>query len=269
MAKNVSIDTGALLAIIFASIVISGSLVYFGMSSQGGGASVLAAGNSISDEYLDERIDAGIERYVERKTNEAEEEQAKAAAADAERTKAMAQNVPAVGADDHVYGNADAKFSLIEYSDFQCPFCQRFHATAKQVVEEYDGDVNWVYRHWPLPSHDPEATQQALASECVAELAGTEAFWAMGEAFFATGVSDLDGMTKVATGLGADEAEFRSCVESEKYLAKIKQQLADGANAGVSGTPGNILLNNETGEAVLVEGAQPFSVFQQILDPQV
>ncbi len=267
--KNVGIDTGALLAIIFASVVISGSLVYFGMSAQGGSASVLAANGSISDEYLDERIDAGIERYVDRKTAEAEQEQAKAAAAEAERTKDMAQNVPAVAADDHVFGNSDAKFSLIEYSDFQCPFCQRFNATAKQIVEQYDGKVNLVYRHWPLPSHDPMATQQALASECVAELAGNDGFWSFHDALFEQGVSDLDGMAKIAGQLGADEAEFKDCVESEKYIGKIQQHLADGANSGVTGTPGNVLLNNETGEAVLVEGAQPLSVFQQILDPQM
>lgn len=270
MKKSVSIDLGALIAIVFAAVVISGSLVFFATNGAAGGASVLAANGTISDEYLDERIDAGIERYVERKTTEAEEAQAQAAADEAARTKEMAKNVPAVTTQDHIYGNPDAKISLIEYSDFQCPFCQRFHATAKQIVDQYGDDVNWVYRHWPLPSHDPMATTQALASECVAEMAGNDAFWEFGDALFASGTSDLDGLVALAAGLGIDdESAFRDCVESEKYMDKIQQQLANGTSAGVTGTPGNVLLNNETGEAVLVAGAQPFAVFQEIIEPQL
>lgn len=262
MKKSTNIDLGALIAIVFAAVVISGSLVYFGMQTTG----VSASGGDISDTELDARIDAGIERYVARKTAEAEAEQTRMAVEQAERSKEMAQNVPLVESDDHVFGNPDAKISLIEYSDFQCPYCQSFHDTAKQVIEAYDGEVNWVYRHYPLSFHDPAATKQAIASECVAELAGNDAFWELGDIFFTRGTSDDAGLIAAAVDLGAAEAEFSTCLQSERYLTKVQQDMAEGTASGVTGTPGTIILNNETGEAALVEGAQPYNVVKGVVD---
>lgn len=92
---------------------------------------------------------------------------------DAER----ASKVPKLKEQDHVRGNRNAQVLLIEYSDFQCPFCQRFHPTALQVLEEYGDDVAWVYRHFPLDQLHPQARSAALASECVTEIGGDEAFW--------------------------------------------------------------------------------------------
>lgn len=260
MKKSTNIDLGALVAIVFAAVVISGSLVFFGLQSTG------ASGGAISDAELDTRIDAGIERYVTKKTAEAEQQQADAVIQQAERSKDLAKQVPRISSDDHVFGNPDAKLTLIEYSDFQCPYCQAFHATARQVIEAYSDDVNWVYRHYPLSFHDPAATRQALASECVAELAGNDAFWEFGDVLFTQGPSDDAGLTAAAVKLGADETAFTECLESERYLSKIQQQTADGNASGVTGTPGNIVLNNETGEAILVEGAQPLSVFKGVID---
>lgn len=260
MKKSTNIDLGALVAIIFAAVVISGSLVFFGLQSTG------ASGGGISDAALDIRIDAGIERYVTKKTAETEQQQADAVMQQAERSKDLAQKVPPVSSTDHVFGNSDAKFTLIEYSDFQCPYCQSFHATARQIIESYDGDINWVYRHYPLSFHDPEATRQALAAECVADLAGNDAFWEFGDVLFTQGPSDDASLTAAAVKLGADEAAFTECLQSEKYLSKIQQQTAEGTASGVTGTPGNIVLNNETGEAILIEGAQPLSVFKGVID---
>jgi protein-disulfide isomerase len=86
---------------------------------------------------------------------------------------------------DHVRGDRDAQIVLIEYSDFQCPFCSRFHPTAQQVVEEFNGQVMWVYRHFPLDSIHPVARKAAEASECVAELGGNDAFWNFVDTIFA------------------------------------------------------------------------------------
>lgn len=261
MKKSTNIDPGALIAIVFAAVIISGSLVYFGLQSKGA-----SGGGGISDAELDTRIDAGIERYVARKTAEAEEQQTQAVVEQAERSKEMAQKVPAVSSDDHVFGDPNAKLTLVEYSDFQCPYCQAFHATARQVIEAYSDDINWVYRHYPLSFHDPAATRQALASECVAELAGNNAFWEFTDVLFTQGPSDDVSLTAAAVKLGANEAGFTECLESERYLTRVQQHMADGTAAGVTGTPGNIVLNNETGEAILVEGAQPFSIFKGVID---
>lgn len=77
---------------------------------------------------------------------------------------------------DHILGDKSARVAIIEYSDYQCPFCHRVHPTYQQIMEEYDGKVMWVFRHFPLSFH-PEAMPLAIASECVATLKGNDAFW--------------------------------------------------------------------------------------------
>lgn len=89
-----------------------------------------------------------------------------------------------ISEDDHLYGNPDAEVTVIEYSDFECPFCKTFHPIVERLVNESDGKVNWVYRHFPLESIHPNARGMALASECVAELGGNEAFWEFSNKLF-------------------------------------------------------------------------------------
>ncbi len=92
-------------------------------------------------------------------------------------------NMPAVTADDNILGNENARIVLVEYSDFECPFCGRFHPTAKQVLDEFGDSVALVYRHFPLSFH-PNAQQAAEASECVAKEGGNEAFWSYADSLF-------------------------------------------------------------------------------------
>jgi len=87
---------------------------------------------------------------------------------------------------DHTNGDADARIQIVEYSDFECPFCGRFHETMNQVMAQYgeSGDVNWTYRHFPLDQIHPQARPLAIASECVAELGGNEKFWEFSNIMF-------------------------------------------------------------------------------------
>lgn len=77
---------------------------------------------------------------------------------------------------DHYKGSKNAKIAIIEYSDYECPFCHRVHPTIQSLVDKYDGDVVWIYRHFPLGFH-PEALPLAIGAECVAKLKGNDAFW--------------------------------------------------------------------------------------------
>jgi len=81
------------------------------------------------------------------------------------------------GATDYVGGNKDAKFSLVEFSDIDCPFCKRFHPTAQKLVDTYKGQVNWVYRQFPLDQLHPNARMKAQGARCAGKLGGAEAFW--------------------------------------------------------------------------------------------
>jgi protein-disulfide isomerase len=91
--------------------------------------------------------------------------------------------VPEITGEDWVKGNRDAKIALIEYSDFECPFCQQFHSSAQQAMDAYPNDLQWVYRHFPLDFH-PNAIKYAYTSECVAELGGNDSFWAFADKMF-------------------------------------------------------------------------------------
>lgn len=175
-----------------------------------------------------------------------------------------ADNVKKVdAATDHIKGNADATISVISYEDFQCPFCQRVHGTLMQVLEK-NKDVNLVFRHFPLSFHE-NAKPTAEASECVAELGGNTAFWKFVDVVFEKG-ADKAKLADYAKESGVDAKKFQDCFSSGKYTAAIDAQETEGTSAGVSGTPGNIVINNKTGKTRVVSGAQPLESFQAAID---
>jgi protein-disulfide isomerase len=86
--------------------------------------------------------------------------------------------------EDYVKGNVSAPVTIVEFSDFQCPFCQRFHPSVQQIVNEYGDQVKWVYKHFPLDQIHPQARPAAEAAECVAEQKGNEGFWEFTDTLF-------------------------------------------------------------------------------------
>lgn len=160
--------------------------------------------------------------------------------------------------DDHIRGNPNAKITLLEYSDFECPFCSRHKPTMDQLLTQYDGDVRLVYRHFPLTSIHPNAQKAAEASECAGE---QNKFWEMHDLLFANNTAlSLTNLKAYAGQLGLNQSQFDGCLDSGKYASKIQQQTAEAQAAGISGTPGTFV-NNE-----LVRGAFPVATFQQIID---
>lgn len=180
-----------------------------------------------------------------------------------------AGEAPQVTDTDHVRGNPDAAITMIEYSDFECPFCKRFHPTMQQVLEKYPNDVRWVYRHFPLSFHRPLALKAAEGSECAAELGGNDAFWLFTDAYYERTQSNGNGLQeselpKIAADIGLDRGAFETCLNSGKYAASVDEEMNAGAAAGVSGTPGTFVIGPD-GESQLIPGALPFESVDQVI----
>ncbi|MDA0376097.1 MAG: thioredoxin domain-containing protein [bacterium] len=164
---------------------------------------------------------------------------------------------------DHIRGNRKANIALIEYSDAECPFCGRHHPTAQALIDAND-DVMWVYRHFPLGFHQ-NATPLAEASECAWEQGGDDAFWAFTDMIFEKG-ADASRIAEYGDASGVDGQKVQDCVDAGTYAQYVQDDMAGGSAGGVSGTPGNIVLNIKTGETRLVSGAQPLASFQAAVD---
>lgn len=161
-----------------------------------------------------------------------------------------------------------AKVVLVEYSDYQCPFCSRFHPTMKRVMEDYQGQVSWVYRHFPLSSIHPNAQPAAEAAECVGELGGRDKFWEFTDKLFEN-QSQLSASyyTELAKQLKIDEKKFNACVSAGKYAQKISASEAEASSAGVNGTPGTFIMKGtDLATGRLIAGAYPIETVKQTID---
>lgn len=218
-----------------------------------------------------------LERAVEKilakigaKQQQAQDSEAKL---EAERKEKMAENVRAPDlSKDHIFGAPDAEISIIEYSDFECPYCKHFHATPQQVVHKLAGKVNLVFRHFPLDFHDPMASREAVGAICAGLQGGNQKFWAYADAVMnQTGSNGKgipvkakqDPIVTVASALKLDVKKFAACIQSEQAIKKLKDDIADGLQAGITGTPGIILRNNKTGKVSALAGAVPDMVLEQ------
>jgi protein-disulfide isomerase len=216
-----------------------------------------------SGDVLQEEIRRGIEAYV----REQEAARAAALAEQARLANERARTVrPPSRERDHIYGDPDAPISLIEYSDFECPFCQQFHATPKALVDAYPGEVNWVYRHFPLPMHAPGAQREAEAAECAADLGGNEAFWAFADAIFARTESNGDGfpateLAPLAAEIGLDSSRFQACLNAGRHTDRVRDDAAEASRLGVDSTPTVFVRENRTGAVRLRAGALPMDVY--------
>ena len=172
---------------------------------------------------------------------------------------------------DHIRGNPDAPVTLIEYSDFECPFCKSFHLTVKKVVAESNGHVRWVYRHFPLDQiHPVKARKEAAASECAAELDGNDAFWKFADRFFeltpSNNRTDIDTvLPQIAREIGLDEAKFASCLASGRHDRRVEDDYQDAGASGGRGTPWSIVVS-KSGKTYPLSGAQHYAALKQLVD---
>lgn len=206
---------------------------------------------------------AGEAVDVSRTTEEIQSEQAEQ---EAERTETLAQAI----AGDPVRGNPDAPVTIVEYSDFQCPYCAQGYETMEEVLEKYPNDVKFVFQHFPLTRIHPWAKAASIAAVCAAEQ-DEDAFWTLHDAYFDNqGDFNVDNVVEkskeILADSGIDMAAWESCAgdeSSEAYQAaetQVEADLAEGQELGVSGTPG-FFVNGE-----FLNGAQPISAFEPLIE---
>ncbi|MBN1585147.1 thioredoxin domain-containing protein [Candidatus Uhrbacteria bacterium] len=164
---------------------------------------------------------------------------------------------------DRVWGSDSAKVDLIVYSDIECPYCGRFHDTLRQVQDQYEDRVRIVFRHFPLSFH-PNAMSAALASECAGDQGR---FWEFLDAVFAVQGDGLgnDLYESTAGKLGLNLVRFRECVADADFTEKVNADRAGGTSAGISGTPGSVIVAAD-GSLQEIPGALPFESVKPMLD---
>jgi protein-disulfide isomerase len=151
--------------------------------------------------------------------------------------------------------------TIVEFSDFQCPYCKQVQGTLKDLLAKYNGRVKLAFRDFPMRAIHPRAQTAAEASRCAEEQGK---FWEYHDALFADQSKlDATGLASTARSMGLDEKSFQSCLASGKFKAQIETDLQDGGKAGVAGTPGFFV------NGIFLSGSQPQAEFEKIIDSEL
>lgn len=174
--------------------------------------------------------------------------------------------------DDPIKGNENAPVTIIEFSDYQCPFCKRsYDNVIKKIDEEYisKGKVRLVFRDYPLPFHK-KAVPAAIAANCAGEQGK---YWEVHDFLFEN-PSKLDAASVISSsaGIGLDKAKFEACVNDKSKEKEIEKDVEDGQKYGVRGTPSYFIGKTTDGDEItgtFIRGAQPYSVFKELIDEKL
>lgn len=172
--------------------------------------------------------------------------------------------------DDHIRGNPNAQIMMVEYSDFDCVFCQRFHETMTAVMEEYgaDGRVAWTYRQLPFEQLHPSAPMLAQASECVAKLGGDDAFWTFADLVFgqkAEGApTNLVLLPDFVRTAGVSVDDYNACMASGETIAAVEEDYNNAMEVGLRGTPFTAIMVG--GQILPIKGWVDYETMKQIID---
>lgn len=185
-------------------------------------------------------------------------------------TQVTTSNIAPVTEDDYIRGNPNAQIMLVEYSDYDCPFCKAFHTTMNTIMDDYGitGKVGWAYRQFPIASLHPNANRISEAALCVGELGGSDAFWSFSDQVFndreTNQPTNMTLLPRYAEEAGVDRAQFESCLNSGRMTQKVADSVAEGRAAGIEGTPHTVLIVG--GQQTVISGAQPYAVVKEIID---
>ncbi|MBY0310020.1 DsbA family protein [Patescibacteria group bacterium] len=166
----------------------------------------------------------------------------------------------------HLYGSETAAITIVEFSDYECPFCARLSPTLKRIVDESNGAINWEYRHLPLPMHQ-NAFPAAIASECVASLVSNDAFWKYSDVLLSNiGKANAAFLKSEAIKLGLEGAAYDSCIADPATKAIVDADVAAVTKFGQQGTPFSIVVNNADKSGRPVVGAVPYEQWKVVLE---
>lgn len=246
-------NTSLSLSIIFSALVISGSLVFFGFQMHSKSSETITDKKKAptnSEEELELKIREGIEAYVYE-----------------QQYGAPIEDMSELADDDAFLGDEDAPVTIVEFSDYQCPFCQKFFSnTLPELKEKYidTGKVKLIYRDFPLSSHR-DAVKAAVAAECVREQKADEGYFQMHDLIFQGSLSSLsdDILLSYATQLDINEEDYIECTLNPDVEDEVNADLEAGSNFGVSGTPAFFI------DGLKLEGAQPFSEFERLIEERL
>lgn len=169
----------------------------------------------------------------------------------------------------HLYGNVNARFVIKEFSDLECPYCKRFFETPKAIADRSNGQVAVEWFHTPLSFHDPVATNEAVATECVAKLGGNRAFWASLQHIFDTTYGNGQGtpiLGNIPKAFELNDDAYLTCINDKSIVSKIEKSKQLAASYGISGTPASVIVDTKTGHSVTVSGAQDASALMNAIE---
>lgn len=200
--------------------------------------------------------------------------------ADSEKQQTIEQaDIRPVTEDDHILGNPNAEIKIVEYSDFECPFCKDFHDTMHRIIDEYgkDGQVAWVFRHFPVEQLHSKAPKEAQAAECASQIGGEQAFWDYADRVFEVTPSnnglDLTRLPEIAEDVGLDREAFNQCLESDETKDEVQKDLEDARRAAKCdenppgsncGTPFNVIVAGD--KKVPFAGAYRYDTLRSIIE---
>ena len=222
---------------------------------------------NIPQEHINPQVREKIKNYLEmERKKEAVDgwlgEQTKSSPIEVYMPKPRRPTFPVEAGNAPFAGDKDAKVVIVEFSDFQCPFCAKGAELLKKIKAKYGKKVKVAFKNFPLPFHN-HAETAAVASLC-ANAQGSEQFWKMHDEMFTKQESlDLEGLKKIGKSIGLKTDEFETCLIERKFLDQVKADIEDGRKVGVKSTP-TFFVNGQ-----LVSGAQELEVFADIIDEEL
>lgn len=161
---------------------------------------------------------------------------------------------------DRVLGDPAAPITIVEFSDFECPYCRKVQPVLKQLLSKYEGRVKLSFRDYPLSNLHPQASKAAEAARCAGEQGK---FWEYHDLLFAAARLDPAGLTEHARTLELNDKQFDSCLETDRFKAKVEEGRQAGSRVGINGTPAFFI------NGVFLNGAQPASAFESLIDGEL